>query len=190
MNETAPSVPSLDNRIASRLKSLRQENRWSLEDVSDRCGISRATLSRIEKGDVSPTATVLGKLCATYATTMSRLMALVEIEFTPHIPLNNQPEWTDSQTGFTRRSVSPPSPTLTAEVLQCVLPAGTTIHYDAPPKPGLEHHLVVLEGALEMAIEGQNYQLKQGDCLRYVLFGSSRFKASSNQPAKYMLFIR
>ena len=36
--------------------------------------VSRASLSRLENAEVSPTASVLGRLCAAYGLTMSRLM--------------------------------------------------------------------------------------------------------------------
>ncbi len=177
---------SLDDRIAGRLKALRQERSWSLDDLSLICGVSRATLSRLEKGDVSPTASVLGKLCAAYAITMSRLMSMVETEFQPLVRSGDQLVWEDPDTGFVRRSVSPPADTLAGEVIMCELPAGTRIEYDKPSRPGLEHHLVVLSGRLDLTIEGRPYQLSEGDCLRYQLFGPGAFQTGS-QSVKYML---
>ena len=44
----------LDMRIASRLKGLRQERGWSLDELAGRAGVSRATLSRLENAEVSP----------------------------------------------------------------------------------------------------------------------------------------
>lgn len=178
---------SLDDRIANRLKALRLDRGWSLDALSARCGVSRATLSRLEKAEVSPTASVLGKLCAVYALPMSRLMAMVETDFAPLIARRDQSVWEDPETGFTRRSLSPPAETLAAEVLECALPAGTRLDYASPPRPGLEHHLIVLEGRLDMTIEGLSHSLRKGDCLRYQLFGPSRFETPQGRPAKYLL---
>ncbi len=55
---------SIDRRIAQRLKGLRAERGWSLDELAGRSSVSRATLSRLENAEVSPTANVLGKLCA------------------------------------------------------------------------------------------------------------------------------
>jgi hypothetical protein len=52
---------------------------------------------------------VLGKLCAVYGLTPSRLMHLVEDDFPALVPHNTQPVWTDPETGFRRRTVSPPA---------------------------------------------------------------------------------
>src|SRR6185369_13524860 len=111
-----------------------------------RSGVSRATLSRLENGEVSPTASVLGKLCAAYGLTLSRLMHMVEDEFAPLVPRAAQPVWTDPSVGFRRRSVSPPARTLAGEALECELDPGARIAYDRAPRPGLKHHLVLVEG--------------------------------------------
>jgi hypothetical protein len=70
---------------------------------------------------VSPTASVLGKLCAAYGLPVSRLMHMVEDDFTPLLRRSAQPVWTDPTIGFRRRSVSPPARTLAGEVLECEL---------------------------------------------------------------------
>ena len=72
----------------------------------------------MEKGDVSPTAETLGRLCAAYALPMSRLLMMVEESFDPKVPFGCQPEWSDPETGFTRRSVSPPAAGLSGEVME------------------------------------------------------------------------
>src|SRR3954451_10004118 len=82
--KSAKSVDSLgttldlEHRIATRLGQLRTERGWSLEDVAERTGISRATLSRLERSELSPTAAMLGALCTLYGWTLSRLMADAE----------------------------------------------------------------------------------------------------------------
>lgn len=180
---------SIDQLIAQRLKALRAERGWSLDELARRSGVSRATLSRLENAEVSPTASVLGKLCATYGLTMSRLMHMVEDNFAPLIRRDMQPVWTDQSNGFQRRSVSPPAQALAAEVLECELEPGTCITYDRPPRPGLEHHLFLIEGQLEVSVNGQTYDLQPGDCLRYQLFGPSAFVTPEQCAARYMLVI-
>src|SRR5690606_29840490 len=135
-----PPDASFDRRIADRLHGLRGERGWSLDDLAGRTGISRATLSRLENAEVSPTASVLGKLCAAYGLTMSRLMLMVEDGFPPLLRRDAQPLWVDPESGFRRRSVSPPAQSLAGEALECEIGAGVRIVYDEPPRPGLEHH--------------------------------------------------
>ena len=179
----------IDRQIAQRLKALRAERGWSLEELAGRSTVSRATLSRLENGDVSPTASVLGKLCTAYGMTMSRLMRMVEEGFAPLIHQPEQPVWVDPQTGFQRRSVSPPAQSLAGEVLECTLQPGVRIEYRQTPRPGLEHHLILVDGELAVSVEGKTHHLKPGDCLRYQLFGASVFETPARSSATYFLFI-
>jgi transcriptional regulator with XRE-family HTH domain len=48
--------------LGARLKRMRVDNGWTLEDVSQRTGVARSTLSKIENGQMSPTYDVLQKI--------------------------------------------------------------------------------------------------------------------------------
>lgn len=189
MNDASIVDVDTDLLLANRLRDLRTERGWSLDELARRSGASRATLSRIENGDVSPTASVLGRLCAAYGLTMSRLMHLVEDAFPAVVRASAQPVWIDPETGFHRRVVSPPAKGLSGEALDCELPAGTVITYDAPPRPGLEHHLVLREGRLRITLDDMIHDLGPGDCLRYQLFGGSSFTTPEETGARYLLFM-
>lgn len=180
---------SVDQKIAAQLKILRTDQQWSLAQLSDKSGISRASLSRLENAEVSATAAVLGKLCAVYKITMSRLMSLVETEFTAQIYSKDIDVWKDLETGFTRKMISPPAAMLCAEMIECHLPKNQQISYSSSPQQGLEHHLYMLDGELKLVVDGNVSQLNKGDCLRYKLCGASQFKTNSQQSATYILTI-
>ena len=180
---------AIDSRIAGRLRTLRAERGWSLDELARCSTISRASLSRLENAAVSPTAAVLGRLCAAYGLTMSRLMHMVEDGFAPLVRRDDQPVWTDPASGFRRRSVSPPARTLAGEALECELDPDTRIAYDRAPRPGLEHHLILVEGELRIALGGETHHLRPGDCLRYQLHGPSEFATPEDSGARYLLFI-
>lgn len=187
---THSSADALDRRIAERLKVLRTERGWSLDALARLSTVSRATLSRLENAEVSPTASVLGRLCAVYGLPLSRLMHMVEDGSAPPVvPRDAQPVWTDPESGFRRRSVSPPAGGLSGEVLEGVLPAAARIAYPDPPRPGQEHHLILLEGRLAVAVGDTLHRLGPGDCLRYRLFGSSAFETPPDTGARYLLFL-
>jgi transcriptional regulator with XRE-family HTH domain len=189
METNGKASPSLDTQIAARLRALRAERNWSLDELAKRSEISRATLSRLENAEVSPTASVLGRLCAAYGMAMSRLMRMVEEEFEPVIRRDRQWVWHDQAASFERRSVSPPNAGLAGEVIECSLGPGTTISYPEPSKPGLEHHLVMLEGRLRLTVNGSAHDVGAGDCLRYQLHGATEFATPDNSGARYILFM-
>ena len=189
MERASEAHDSIEGRIAQRIRSLRGERQWPLEELSTRSGVSRASLSRIENGEVSPTAHVLARICSAFGLTLSRLMIQVEEGFPALLPAEQQLLWTDPETGYQRRAVSPPAPGLNGEVIACALKPGTRIAYDRPPRPGLEHHLVLREGALTLTADGVRHVLKPGDCLRYRLQGESLFETPAESGASYYLFM-
>ncbi|MEV5322863.1 XRE family transcriptional regulator [Nonomuraea sp. NPDC052634] len=179
----------VEARLADRLARLRVEHHWSLEELASRSGISRSTLSRLERGEISPTAALLGKLCEVYGRTMSRLLAEVESEPPQIVAAGAQQVWRDATSGFVRRSVSPPHPGLRGEVVEGRLRPGADISYDAPPVPGLEQHIWVLEGAVEITFDGRTHTVGAGDCLRFRLWGPSRFRCPGPDPVRYAIFV-
>jgi len=181
-------MTTLNDRLAERLKQIRMTRGWSLEALAEASGVSRSTLSRVENAEVSPTADTLGSLSTAYQMTISQLLAPIESPFTPLVRHAEQSLWHDTDNGFSRRVVSPPSGGLSAEVVQCELGAYQIISYAAPSVPGHEHHLVMLSGALTVTVGDEEHRLEPGDCLRYQLFGSSKFQTGVDT-ASYLIVL-
>ncbi|MER7177206.1 helix-turn-helix domain-containing protein [Streptomyces mesophilus] len=179
----------IDARLAQRLAALRTERGWSLDELATRSGVSRSTLSRLERGEISPTTSLLNRLCAAYERTMSRLLTEVEGEQAQLVRAGQQPVWNDTESGFVRRSVSPPHAGLRGELVEGTLRPGADISYDGPPVPGLEQHIWVLAGAMEVTVQNETYGLGTGDCLRFRLWGPTRFRCTSDEPVRYVIAV-
>jgi transcriptional regulator with XRE-family HTH domain len=177
---------AIEARIIERLAALRVAAGLSLEELAARSGISRATLSRIERGETSPTAGQLGRLCAVHGWTLSRLMAAAEDAAPALIRRAEQPAWTDPRSGFTRRAASPPGPGLRVEITACALPAGAAIAYPAPPVPAMEQHILMQAGTLDFTHDAETWRLAAGDCLRLHLHGSTSLAAGA-RGARYLI---
>lgn len=189
-----PSAPSdaratheVEQRIARRLAQLRAGRGWSLDALAEQTGIGRATLSRLERCELSPTAAMLGKLCTVYGWTLSRFMAEAEGRSSSLVPVTEQPEWKDPESGYSRRAVSPPALGLRGELVEVHIPAGASVSFDTSPIAGLEHHLWMLEGALTLEVDGTSFRLRPGDCLRYILAGPTRFQSTGKRAARYVI---
>lgn len=172
--------------LADHLRSLRTERGLTLQDLADSSGVSRATLSRIENADVSPTAETLGRLASTFGLPLSQLLAPLDPDFPALVRRADQAVWSDRASGFTRRALSPPSSGLKLEMIECEIEPNQRISYERPAVAGHEHHLVLLDGALALTVDGERYDLRPGDCLRYRLFGASSFE-TGEQSARYIL---
>jgi transcriptional regulator with XRE-family HTH domain len=180
---------TIEDRLARRLAELRTANGWSLDDLAARTRISRSTLSRLERAEISPTAAQLGRLGTAYGKTMSRLLAEVEAEPAHLVRAGDQPVWRDDASGFTRRSVSPPHPGMRGEVVEAILAPGADIPYDEPSVPGLEQHVWVHSGTLGLTAGDETHELRAGDCLRFRVWGRTRFRCLGDVPARYAILV-
>lgn len=188
--DTAPAAADgLDRRLGRRLHDLRRAANLTLDELAARSGISRATLSRVERGETSATAQILGRLAGIFGRPTSSLLADLEAAPARHIAAADQAVWTDPATGFRRRMVSPPAAGNLAELLDCTIPAGRTVAYDAAPIVGLEQHLYMQQGRLDLTEDGVTHALFPGDSLRFHLAGPTRFHAPGPDPARYILVL-
>ncbi|PKW11304.1 transcriptional regulator, XRE family with cupin sensor [Streptomyces sp. 1222.5] len=180
---------AVDVRIGARLAALRAQHGWSLGELAERSGVSRSTLSRAERAETSPTAALLNRLCQVYGRTMSQLLSEVEAGPVPLVRAAEQQVWEDRASGFVRRSVSPPHAGLRGELVEGRLAPGADIAYDRPPVPGLEQHLWVLDGTLEVTDGERAHRLGTGDCLRMRVHGPTRFRCAGPGTARYVLAV-
>ncbi len=130
---------------------------------------------------------MLNTLCAQYGWTVSRLMSEAETGSPTVVRFAEQLSRTDPESGYVRRVVSPPHPRLKGELVEVTLPSGASVAYDRAPVIGLEHHLWMLAGSLELEVDGASFRLEKGDCMRYVLCGGSRFRCAGKRAARYAL---
>ena len=177
---------SHDHALASHLRTLREDRGLTLQELAARSGVSRATMSRIENGEVSPTAETLGRLATAFALPVSQLLAPMEQRFPALVRHADQSVWRDPEKGFSRRVVSPPSGQLELEIIECTIEPHQSISYDQPAIANHEHHLVLVAGALSLTVDGVRHELRAGDCIRYRLRGPSCFE-TGRQTARYII---
>lgn len=60
-------------RVGTRLRRLRKERGWRLEDLAERTGLSRAYLSRLESGERQPSLSALFGVAQAYGLSFSAL---------------------------------------------------------------------------------------------------------------------
>jgi transcriptional regulator with XRE-family HTH domain len=181
----------LDQRIAARLLAERASRAWSLEQVAERSGVSRAMISKVERGESSPTAAVLGRLSAAFGLTLSQLLARAE-QGTGRL-LNREAEqerWRDPDTGFERRALTPPGSTAPLELVWGELPPRAQVEYPASAFTFIEdQQIVVIAGRLSFTQGTQLYELRAGDCLRLGPPADCRFENPGGTPCRYLIAV-
>lgn len=69
-----PRQEQAHSALAARIRRWRDARGWNQQDLADRAGVARSTLSKIENGLLSPTFEVLLKLARGFETELSDLV--------------------------------------------------------------------------------------------------------------------
>jgi transcriptional regulator with XRE-family HTH domain len=159
----------LDRRLAERLRAEREARGWSLEELAARSSVSRAMISKIERGESSPTAALLGRLSGAFGLSLSRLLARAEAAEGERLSrAGEQVEWRDPATGFLRRALTPGAEGVAPlELVAAELPPGAEIAYPAAAYAFIQdQQMVVLAGVLRFRQGGEVHDLAAWDCFR------------------------
>jgi transcriptional regulator with XRE-family HTH domain len=181
-------VNDLDSRLAARLKTEREARDWSIADLAQRSGVSKAMISKVERGEASPTASLLGRLSGAFGLTLSTLLARAEGSSGRLARTAEQPVWRDPATGFKRTAISPPGSAV-LELVRGELPAGATIHYPASAFAFIDEQLWILAGALHFTEGAVTHLLHAGDCLALGAPSDCRFENRSRGWCSYLVVV-
>jgi transcriptional regulator with XRE-family HTH domain len=172
--------------IAERVKLERDTRGWSLAELAARSGVSKAMISKIERCEASPTASVLGRLSGAFGLPLSVLLAMAEREGDRLARRSDQPVWVDPETGYTRRTVSPANGGQ-LELLDVVLPVGVRVPYPASAFSFQHQQILVLEGELTFIEGSRSHQLSAGDCLQLGAPSDCVFVNESGRTTRYLV---
>jgi transcriptional regulator with XRE-family HTH domain len=181
-------IDSIDSTIAARIRGERAARRWSLDDLAERSGVSKAMISKIERGEASPTAALLGRLSAAFGLTLSALVAETE---TPHrgpVRAETQPLWRDPATGYIRRQVSA-SPTIPVELIEVDLPPGAAVSFPAASYRRMSHVIWVLAGRLTFVEGDVTHDLGPGDSLEFGPPADCTYRNDRDTACRYLVVL-
>jgi transcriptional regulator with XRE-family HTH domain len=153
-------------RIAERLRLEREARGWTLADVAERSSVSRAMISKIERCEASPTATVLVRLAGAFDLTLGGLIARSEGDAERLVRAADQPLWRDPATGYLRRQIFERTDN-PIELVRVDLPAGARVGLPASSYLRIRQVVWVLAGELVIEEAGVRRELAAGDCLGF-----------------------
>ena len=177
------------DRLGERVRKLRRERGLTLEELAERSGVSRAMISKLERGEKNPTLVVAAKLAEGFRVTLSQLVEMEERRQVVVVPRERRMVMRDPETGFERQLLSPSFGGRGVEYIRNVVPEGSTSGEFPPHRRGVEEYVVVEKGNLRAIIGGEEYLLKEGDALYFEADVSHRFDNAGDGECSYYLVI-
>src|SRR5215204_7368626 len=113
----------LTSSLAEAVQTARLAQGLSASALAERSGVSRAMIAKVERAEAQPTAALLGRLSAALGMTLSELVTRAEQSDRRLVRAAEQPTWTDPETGYRRRALSP-VPGGLLELVEVELPDG------------------------------------------------------------------
>jgi transcriptional regulator with XRE-family HTH domain len=179
-------VDDLSQRLAQRIRLERDGRGWSLAELAERSGVSKATISKIERAEVSPTAVVLVRLASAFDLTLAGLMLRAEGQGERLSRAADQPVWRDPETGYLRKQVFS-RPDHPIEIIRVEMPAKQRVTLPAASYTHIRQVLWVLSGSLVITEGGTRHVLATGDCLGFGPPADTTFANETGAPCTYVV---
>jgi transcriptional regulator with XRE-family HTH domain len=179
-------VDTFGQKLAERLRLERDSRGWSLADLSERSGVAKATISKIERAEASPTAVILVRLSAAFGLTLAALMLRAEGQPDRLSRAADQPVWCDPETGYIRKQVfgRPDHP---VELVKVEMPAGQRVTLPKSSYAHIRQIVWVQRGSLVITEGGGRHVLGVGDCLGFGAPADTTFANETSAPCEYVV---
>jgi transcriptional regulator with XRE-family HTH domain len=172
-------------RLGERVRALRRERGWTLEHLAERSGVSRAMISKLERGEKNPTLVVAAKVAEGLGVSLSRLVGIEESRRVVLVPREARMVIRDPETGFERQLLSPGFGGL--EFIRNVVPESSTSGEFPPHRRGVEEYVVVEKGRLRVVLGGEEHVLEEGDAAYFEADVAHRFDNAGGGECSYYL---
>ncbi|WP_198347231.1 helix-turn-helix domain-containing protein [Nocardia terrae] len=182
----------LAGAFGANVRRRREEAGLTLDQLAAQSAVSRAMLSKVERGEKSPTIGVASKIAHALNASLSDLIggppppnSAVAVV----MRRSERPIFRDPETGFERHMVSAAPGVAGGEMLVHYLPAHISTGLLPAYPPGTEKQLVVLEGTLTVLLGGITETLNEGDSIFFQADTDHGFANRTTTPCEYIMII-
>jgi transcriptional regulator with XRE-family HTH domain len=162
-NRAAGATAELLKSVGRKIRVKRAERGYTLQRIADQTGISAAMLSLVERGKTAPSVGTLVAITSVLDLRVPEILGNIAPAEQAVAKLTNQV--TKNLHGVLHRVVTDDN----AHGLQITVneyPRGSANSLEAITHEGVEYGLV-LEGTLEVTLDGKKHSLEAGDLISY-----------------------
>jgi len=178
-------MQEISQYLADTLRQLRTDRGWSLDRAATECGVSKAMLGQIERGESSPTVATLWKIASGFGTSLSSFIEPPPAE----------------QRGVTLRSADTlrQRPAADAMLIAPLFPFDARYGFELfeltllpgyerlsePHSEGVVEHVIVVRGVMELLVRGVWQQLEEGEAVRFAADQPHGYRNAGTEPAVF-----
>ncbi|MBJ6123821.1 helix-turn-helix domain-containing protein [Microvirga splendida] len=184
------SGDELLSTLGPRLRELRRTQNLTLEMLAHRAQVSRAMISKIERGEKMPTVGILVRIATGLNVSLSALLgeqpqsAAVQLQ-----RANRRTRFRDPSTGFEREAVFSPAEAGDVELVRHVLPGLQSTGLLSPYPVPTRKLIFSPSGPLVVKIGDETFWMEPGDALRFDVTSAYSFSNPEAAPVSYYLFM-
>lgn len=183
-----PQTQLLD-ALGRRVRDLRKDADLSLDALAKSSGVSKSMISKVERGEASPSTVVLARIAEALGVTFSDLMVREQDNEVIVLPIAAQPILSDPETGHTRQCLAPILPARGIDWVLNTLPPGASTGQFMRHRRGVEEYIHVMQGRLQAILNGKSYELSEGDALYFQAHITHEFINNGIGLCQYYLII-
>lgn len=162
------SPEAINENLGKRVKKLRADRGWSLEELANASGVSRSMLSEIEREKANPTLTVTFRIARAFGLTLQELIESAEASASKIqvIRASDRAQVYRSDKQCEIRTLSPLNLEKDVEFYELTLKPGGALR-SQPHFEGTREFLTVEEGSVRIESDQDTDELTKGDSGTY-----------------------
>ncbi len=165
MATSDPSAPAAN--LGGRVRAMRTERGWSLQQLADTSGVSRSMLSQIERNEANPTVMVGLAIARALGASLDELVSTAPDSSPLEVVRGDDPANVYRADESCRlRTLSPLSAHRELEFYEIELPSGGELR-SAPHFAGTHEFLTLHEGEVTIEAGDHSARLQAGDSVSY-----------------------
>lgn len=152
-------------KVGQNLRELRQDMNLTLDNASELTGVSKAMLGQIERGESSPTISTLWKISTGLKINFTTLINLNKSDF--KIVKKSEVNFISEENGDMKLyPIFPYDAKSRMELFIIDLEIGCD-YSSTTHKNVLEEYIVIIDGEVEVSIDGTVYSLEKDDSIKF-----------------------
>lgn len=168
--------------LGENIRALREQHGLSLNQLSERSGVAKATLFKIERARTNATVETLVSIANALNVSMSSLFTLPPTAAVDVVKFGTGEPLSDASTSteLLRNQVTSAG---TMEMFRLTIRANHSVN-SAPHGPGSREHVFVRSGRLRVGPTGDEVELEAGDYCTYPTDGGHLWESLDGEPAE------